>query len=91
MLINNNKTGELMFDYNITIVDTAYAIFLNFYKSNKDTQLLTPEDAKDLISVIGADFNVDPLKVEKDISSTITNMTSRIPVPYLITTNPTLH
>lgn len=72
-----------MFDYTSTIEDTAYSIFLNFYKATKENLLLTTEDTHHLIDVISLDYNTDALKVEKDVSIKIKNMVQRIPTTYL--------
>ncbi len=80
-----------MFDYNTTVEDTAYSIFLNFYKATKDNLLLTAEDTHNLIDLISLDYDMDALKVEKDVSLKIKKIVLRIPQSYLYQESHRIH
>jgi len=80
-----------MFDYNTTVEDTAYSIFLNFYKATKENLLLTADDTHHLIDLISADYDIDAIKVEKDVSLKIKKMVQRIPQTYLYQESHRIH
>lgn len=73
----------MTFDYEKTIEDTAYTIFLNFYKAKETELILSTDDVKDLIYILSLDYDISASTVEFDISSKIKNMIKKIPVLYL--------
>jgi len=73
----------MLTDYSVAVKDTAYSIFLNFYKATPDTIILTEEDTSDLMAIMSVDYDTKLQTVERDISSVMRSLVSTIPQEYL--------
>jgi len=73
----------MLIDYNTAVKDTAYSIFLNFYKATPDTMLLTEDDTSDLMAIMSVDYGTQLQTVEKDVSMIMRNLVSTMPQHYL--------
>jgi len=73
----------MLVDYSTAVKDTAYSIFLNFYKATPETIILTEEDTSDLMVIMSVDYDTKLQTVEKDISSIMRGLVSTIPQEYL--------
>lgn len=72
-----------MFDYGEAIADTGCAIFINFYKVTPENRILTPKDTNDLIEMISYDYDVDIVKIERDLLIFMKKLSARIPQEYI--------
>ena len=70
-------------EYNEAVKDTAYSIFLNFYKATPNTMILTEDDTSDLMAIMSVDYDTKLQTVEKDVSAIMRNLVSTIPQQYL--------
>lgn len=76
----------MIVEYNDAVVNTAYSIFLNFYKATPDSMLLTEKDATELMLIMSSDYNRDVITIEKDISNVMKQLITKIPDHQLRTT-----
>ena len=70
-------------DYNEAVKDTAYSIFLNFYKATPNTMILTEDDTSDLMAIMSVDYDTKLQTVENDVSAIMRSLVSTIPQQYL--------
>jgi hypothetical protein len=80
-----------MFEYDDTITETAYSIFLNFYKATNQNLILTPEDTHQLINTISIEYDMSSIRVEKDISIIINKLVKRMPYNYIYQSSHCIH
>ena len=73
----------MLVDYNTAVKDTAYSIFLNFYKATPDTMLLTEDDTSDLMAIMSVDYGTKLQTVEKDVSMIMRSLVATMPQQYL--------
>lgn len=72
-----------MFSYTEAINDTTNTIFLNFYKSNIDNRLLSPNDTNDLMDIISVDYDKSISIIEKDLSVAMKKLVNKMPHYYI--------
>jgi len=70
--------------YKDAVTETAYSIFLNFYKATEQNLVLNENDTNNMISTISKEYNKELPIVEKDITLQMKKFISNIPNLYLI-------